>query len=360
VTCKSGCPAAALTDRLGDYSLTDVPPGTYSLTFSDLGYVTQTMSSIVVSAGSTTSLNAVALTEDGAVSGTVVAAGSLTPIQNATLTCTCATGTVSTNASGAYAFTQVAPGAAYTVTVTAAGFNGLTSPPFAVNAGSTSTVNLQLTAISTTLNVVETFGAANAGTTGGTSLTATTDTATVNGDLLVVTVRDRSSPLTAVSGISDNSSGLNAWTRATGIQNGSGDEEIWYVAGAGSVTSVTVNVTGTASLAMTVLDISGAAATPLDRTATGRGSSTTASTGTTGTTSQASEIVVGDIGWNAAVTPSKQSAGYTLVASEESKVSSVQTGEQAAWRVLSATGAESFAATLGSSVSWLGAIATFK
>ena len=442
VTCDSGCPVVAPTDGGGNYAFTNVPPGTYALTFSDGRYVTQTASAVIVVAGTTTVINTVALTEDGGISGTVtdeqttqpipgatvtcaacpvttattdnsgdyafmnvpngtaysitvsaagyvtqtlagvsvsgpndttigmvltevggvsgavVAAGSLTPIQNATLTCTCANGTVPTDASGAYTFMQVTPGSAYTVSVTAAGYAGQTSLSFAVKPGSTSTVSFQLSPVSTTLGVGETFGAANA--TGSTSVTATTATATTSGDLLVVTVRDRSSPLTAVISINDNSSGLNTWTRATGIQNSQGDEEIWYVAGAASVTSVTVNVTGSASLAMTVLDINGATASPLDATATGRGSKTVASTGTTGSTGQANEIAVADIGWNGAISPSKESAGYTLVASQQSKVPSVQTGELAAWRVLGATGAQGFSATLSSSVPWLGAIATFR
>jgi hypothetical protein len=361
VKCNGGCPTAGPTDSLGDYSLINVPPGTYSLTFSESGYVTQTVSSIVVAPGFSTIVNRVALTEDGEISGTVTDQQTAVPISGATVTCTCQAGSVSTDASGFYSFTSIVPGSSYTVSVTAIGFTGLTSSAFAVNPGLTSTVNLQLSAISKALKVVETFGAANAGTTGSTSLTATTVTATGKGDLLVVTVRDRSSPLTSVSGISDTSSGLNIWKKATGIQNTQGDEEIWYVANAASVTGVAVNVTGAASLAMTVLDISGAVvATPLDRTSTSRGSGTAASTGTTATTSQVNEIVVADIGWNSSVSPSKQTAGYTEVASQQSKVSGTQTGEQAAWRVVNAIGAQSFAATLSASVSWLGAIATFK
>ncbi len=250
VTCDGGCSAATLSDGLGDYSLIDVPPGTYSLIFSASGYVTQTVPSIVVAAGATTTVNPVALTEDGeitgtvtdqqmgtpisgatvtcggcpttttttdasgdfafvgvpngaaytitfsaggyvaqsvtgvavtgpnstvedpalvedgGVGGTVVAAGSLTPIQNATVTCTCETGSVATDPTGAYVFTQAAPGAAYTVSVTATGFAGQTSAPFAVNAGAMSTVNVQLAPIPTGLKVVQTFGAANAGSAG--------------------------------------------------------------------------------------------------------------------------------------------------------------------------------------------------
>jgi len=45
-------------------------------------------------------------------------------------------------------------------------------------------------------------------------------------------------------------------------------------------------------------------------------------------------MVVADIGWNSAVTPSQQTAGYNLLAAVQSTVSGDNTGEQAATRVL--------------------------
>jgi hypothetical protein len=111
---------------------------------------------------------------------------------------------------------------------------------------------------------------------------------------------------------------------------------------------------------MTVVDVSGATATPLDRTMTASGSTAAASTGTTAVTGQSSEIVIADIGWNSTATTSGQTTGYANLPTQQSKVSSDQTGEQAAWLVVSATGAQSFAAILSAPLTWTGAIATFK
>jgi hypothetical protein len=357
VICSGGCPSATTTtDGSGDYTFTMVPSGsTYSLRFTASGYVTQTINGVTVTAPNTTSEN-VALTEDGGLSGVVTNASTHAAIPNATVTCTCRVGSVTTNSTGAYSFTQVVPGS-YTASVAATSYVGQTSSPFTVSPGGTTTQNFQLSAVPQSPQVVRTFGAA--GTTGSTTLSASTSIATGAGDLLVVTVKDRSSSLTNVVGVTD-SSGHNTWAKAVTTQFGQGDEEIWYVAGAASATSVIVTVSGTASLAMTVVDIAGATATPLDKTMTATGASTTASTGTTLTTSQASEIVIADIGWNSAVSPSQQTIGYTPLLVQQSTVSGNQTGEQAAWLVVNATGAQSFAATLSSSVAWIGAIATFK
>src|SRR4029077_12598275 len=124
------------------------------------------------------------------------------------------------------------------------------------------------------------------------------------GDLLAVAVRSRTATaFTPVSGITD-SSGTNVWTAPpAGLksQKVQADEEIWYLPNAASVTSVTVTMSGTTSVAMTVLDVTGASANPLDQKATnvyvGTGS-TTPSTGITPTTSQGKEIVVAAMGWN--------------------------------------------------------------
>jgi len=354
VTCSTCTTTTATTNGSGQYAFTAVPNGTYSLTFNASGYVPDTISGIPVAGPNSTNEN-VALTEDGGISGTVTDSSTHAVIANAAVTCTCqGTGTTS-NGSGVYAFAQVAPGS-YTVTVTATGYTGVTTAPFTVSAGATTTENVQLTSAAKPLKEVESFGKAT--TAASTTLTATAGTATGSGDLLVLTVKDRSSSLTNVTGVSD--SGHNTWTKAASTQNGQADDEIWYVANSASITSVTVTVSGSASVAMTVVDVSGATATPLDRTMTASGSSTAPSTGTTATTAQASEIVVADIGWNSTVTPSGLTAGYTAAPLQQSTVSSNQTGEETAWLVVTTTGVQSLAATLSGSVAWVGAIATFK
>ena len=300
----------------------------------------------------------------GDISGTVMDASTDAGIVGASVTYSGSGGTASmaTTTGGAYGFTDVPPGP-YTVSVTAPGYTGQTSSTQTVTAGGSVTQNFALARI---LSVVESFGAANSGATGSTTLTATTATATGSGDLLAVAIRARgASAAPTVSGISDNSSGLNTWKRATGVAGKSGaDAEIWYTTDAASVTSVTATVSGTAALAMTVLDISGASSTPLDQVMTDTGTGTTATTQSTPATTQANEIAVADIGWNGATNTyplGGATAGYASASTAfwQSTVTSEQTGEEAAWEVLNATGAQSFAATLKASAAWTGVIATF-
>ena len=57
VTCSCQGPAAT-TDSAGKYSFSNVPAGSYTLTFSASGYATQTISSVTVTAGAATTQNA--------------------------------------------------------------------------------------------------------------------------------------------------------------------------------------------------------------------------------------------------------------------------------------------------------------
>jgi phosphatidylinositol-3-phosphatase len=206
-----------------------------------------------------------------------------------------------------------------------------------------------------------TFGAFNA--VAGSTLSASPASATSAGDALVATIRVRNT-LTKPAVISVTDSAGDTWVKAAAVTSGTqADGEIWYVATAGSILtsgSVTVTVGAGSAIAFTVLELTGASATPLDQVATSSGTSTVASSGTTPSTSQSSEIAVANIGWNATSTPSGQTAGYTTTSIEQATVSGSAAGEQAAWRLLSATGPQTYAATLSASAAWTGAIATFE
>ena len=212
---------------------------------------------------------------------------------------------------------------------------------------------------SATVGVARTFGAGNTSAT--TSLKATASSASTAGDMLVATVRDRSTTgkLVTVGKVTDSAG--NTWTRAASVTEAtSNDAEIWYSVAAKSVTSVTVTLSASAALAFTVLDVAGASGTaPLDRTAANAGSNADPAVGPTATTRQTSEIVVSDVGWNSSLTPGNQTPGYTTTALEQSTVANTAAGEQAAWRVLSTAGAASYSATLKSSVAWTALIVTF-
>ena len=217
-------------------------------------------------------------------------------------------------------------------------------------------------------SVVQSFGAANASL--GTSVQATAPTATTTGDLLVATIRTReeSGAAATVTGVADL--GGNTWTQAKGAvaTSGPNDGEIWYAPNALSDTTVTVSVSGTgAAIAFTVVEVGGAAATtPLDQTAENSSSkaTTAASTGTTATTTQANEIAIADVGWNGSGSKYPLAGGTTGYASaatafSQSSVASDNAGEGSAWQLLTTTGAQSYAATLGASAAWTGTIATF-
>jgi len=217
-------------------------------------------------------------------------------------------------------------------------------------------------ATANTIGVAQSFGAQNASS--STTLSASPKTATTSGDLLVALIRDRNTTaLSPVSTVTDSSG--NRWVRAAGVTSGSqADGEIWYAPSAASVASsqaVTVTVASASAIALTVLEVTGASASPLDVAASKSGNSQPSTTGVTTTTAQGSEIAVADIGWNGSLTVSGQTAGYSLTAAEQSTVSGDAAGEQAAWQLLSATGVQSYSATLSSSTAtWTGAIATFR
>ncbi len=141
VTCTCAS-ASTTTDNNGNFAFDDVASGTYSLTFAFAGDVTQTIGGVGVTSGNTTDQDA-ALVEDGAIGGTVTNAATSAPIQGATVTCTCASGSTLTDGSGDYALTGVAPGD-FSVTVTASGFTSASSP-VSVDAGATTTQNFTLT-----------------------------------------------------------------------------------------------------------------------------------------------------------------------------------------------------------------------
>ena len=211
-----------------------------------------------------------------------------------------------------------------------------------------------------TIGVVQSFGAAN--TSLGTTLSASPTAATTTGDLLVVTVKGRdtggSESVTAVT-----DSARNAWVLASRLTQGQqADEEIWYVANAASIAtsgSVTVAVSGSSALAVTVLELAGASSTPLDTAASSGATSAAASTGATTSTEPADRIVVADVGWNAKVTPSAQTAGFTTTTVEQSTVPGSMTGEQAAWEVVGSPATRSYGATLSAPVVWAAATVMF-
>jgi acid phosphatase len=81
------------------------------------------------------------------------------------------------------------------------------------------------------------------------------------------------------------------------------------------------------------------------------------STGTADASAQ--DIVVADVGWNAAVTVTNPSQAFATTPVEQSTVTNSMTGEQALWTIAGSDGSQSYAASLSDAVVWTATIATF-
>jgi hypothetical protein len=218
--------------------------------------------------------------------------------------------------------------------------------------------SLHLATAPVSLGVVQSFGGANSRLTR--SLTVSPDSTTAAGDLLVATIKNRDlQGFETVTSVVDSSG--NIWSSATQLNEGQqADEEIWFAADTTPIATngtVTVTLTGAAAIAVTVLEIAGASSTPLDDVSSEGDVSANASTGTADASAQ--DIVVADVGWNAAVTPASASPAYLTTPVEQSTVSNSMTGEQAAWTIAGGDGSLSYAAALSDPVVWTATIATF-
>ncbi len=139
-TCQG---TAVPTDGSGNYSFPSVAPGTYSLTFTDSGWVTLTINGVAVTAGNTTTKNA-ALVEDGSLNGNVTDANTATPLTAGTVTCSCQVGTAPINGAGNYSFSNVAPGN-YSLTFSDTGYVTFVVNNVAVVAGTPTVTSVALT-----------------------------------------------------------------------------------------------------------------------------------------------------------------------------------------------------------------------
>src|ERR1700726_558918 len=125
--------------------------------------------------------------------------------------------------------------------------------------------SLHLATAPASLGVVQSFGAANSAL--GSSISVSPNSPTSAGNLLVATIKNRDLQGFETVGSVVDSAG-NTWSSANRLSQGSqADEEIWFAPNAvpiGPDGSVTVTLTGDAAIAVTVLEIAGAAQTPLN------------------------------------------------------------------------------------------------
>jgi hypothetical protein len=186
-------------------------------------------------------------------------------------------------------------------------------------------------------------------------ITASTLTPTTAGNLLVVIVEARNvTTLPKITAMADtaNDTFRKVASTSRGTQT---DEEIWEVPlSAGGAQMVTATLSVNSSLAITVVEVSGAGQ---DASGSNAGTSNAASTGTA-TTRQGGELAIACLGWNSTAAVSAQSAGYTLLPTQQATIAGSQVGEQAAYGFVPAVGAASYSATLSGSFAWTGVIVT--
>lgn len=129
------------TNAQGQYSIANVPPGTYTVNVSLAGYSSNSGAATVASSLTTTTN--VALTPlPGSITGLITDASTGQPIAGASVSTAPATSTVTTNAQGQYTIPNV-PAGNYTVTATRTGYSPA-SGPVTVPPGQAATRNLAM------------------------------------------------------------------------------------------------------------------------------------------------------------------------------------------------------------------------
>jgi thermitase len=129
------------TDATGEYTIADVPPGTYEVTASKAGYENSTSTVTVVSGG--TAVKSFSLDEvilPGSITGSVTDVEGGSPIVGAMVTD--GTRTATTDGSGEYTIADVPPGT-YEVTASKEGYESITSS-VTVASGATLEMNFSL------------------------------------------------------------------------------------------------------------------------------------------------------------------------------------------------------------------------
>jgi hypothetical protein len=211
--------------------------------------------------------------------------------------------------------------------------------------------------VGTTPKLVRSAGASE--TASATSLTGTFTGPTTAGNLLVLSASVYTGATNHVTSVTDSAG--NAWTRigTFSVSGHNSDGEMWYSPNAASVTTVTVHTGSAATIALTLQEFSGVAATnPLDVSAGTSNTSSAASSGPVTTTS-ANELAVGFVAGHASAQAIAVTApGYTAQPQQTSTgtIATVVAG----YKVLGGASTESFTGTFAAAMYWAGGIATFK
>jgi|GEM_PF-837393 len=131
------------TNASGAYTLSNVIPGTYSVTASKTGYASQTNNGVTVTSGGTVVSNFTLSPQPGTITGTVKDTSN-NAISGATVSTTSGGYSTTTNSSGAYTLSNVAAGT-YSVVASKSGYNSSTNSGVVVNPGGSAVSNFTLT-----------------------------------------------------------------------------------------------------------------------------------------------------------------------------------------------------------------------
>ena len=139
---------SATTNGSGSYTISNVPVATYNVTAQAANFSPSTATGKTVSTSQTTTVNfnLAAGPTTGTITGTVTNVSGGSPISGATVQTTTGSYSTTTNGSGVYTLSNVAPGS-YTVQVSKSGFDTEQSTGVSVIAGLTTTRNIQIAAV---------------------------------------------------------------------------------------------------------------------------------------------------------------------------------------------------------------------
>lgn len=151
-----------VTDAAGAYTMTGIPAGTYSLGAVAEGYLLSDAAGVTLSAGATTQMNLVCLSDAtlslGAIAGTLTVANPLgvpTPLGGAKITLQDALGTTVavtyTASDGEFAFYDLADGV-YTLLSSAEGYLAASSMTAVITGGSIANITMSMVVDSRTYN----------------------------------------------------------------------------------------------------------------------------------------------------------------------------------------------------------------
>ncbi len=151
-----------VTDAAGAYTMTGIPAGTYSLGAVAEGYLLSDAAGVTLSAGATTQMNLVCLSDAtlslGAIAGTLTVADPLgvpTPLGGAKITLQDALGTTVavtyTASDGEFAFYDLADGV-YTLLSSAEGYLAASSMTAVITGGSIANITMSMVVDSRTYN----------------------------------------------------------------------------------------------------------------------------------------------------------------------------------------------------------------